>query len=127
MERKYIYVNQKGLPMYDATLEKVKAIFNKFITVQYGNISDDRRKMFYSKELKTLWLADPIEMMHFGSAADGGSCGGVLLGVQWFGNDKVIIWFECPESGDITHHYRILSDGNYLCIDGSKLPEIHNI
>jgi hypothetical protein len=127
MERKYIY-ESKSLPMDNATLNKVEAIFNKFITTQYGG---QPRKMFYSSELKTLWLADPIQMTHFGSAADGGSCEGICMGVQWFGEDKVVTWFECPESGDITHHYELLSDeqfyGHPLCIDGSKLPEIHNI
>tara|TARA_R100001510_G_C7637412_1_gene195336 strand:- start:568 stop:951 length:384 start_codon:yes stop_codon:yes gene_type:complete len=127
MNKKIIY-ESTSLPMDNTILKKVETIFNKFITCQYGNnYSNEPRKMFYSERLKTLWLADPIQMTHFGSAADGGSCEGILLGVQWFGNDKIITWFECPESGDITHHYRLLRDGNYLCIDGFQLPEIHCI
>ena len=128
LKRSVEYISESK-EMNDVILEGVKAIFNKFITSQYGNISNERREMTYS--FKTLWLDEPIRMRHFGSAADDGTSEGICKGVQWFGKDKVVTWFECPESGDITHHYELLSDeqfyGHPLCIDGSKLPKIHNI
>ena len=125
LKRSVEYISESK-EMNDVIREGVKAIFNKFITVQYGNnYSNEPRGMTYS--FKTLWLDEPIQMTHFGSAADGGSCYGICKGVQWFGKNKIVTWFECPESGDITHHYEILSNGHPLCIDGSKLPEIHNI
>ena len=115
MQIKTKYWTMENKEMTNIIIEGINTIFNKFLV----NKGFNPEEMTYCDQ--TLFLEDRIEIEPYL----------FIRGVQWFGVDKVVTWFECPESGDITHHYELLSDeqfyGHPLCIDGSKLPEIHNI